>query len=184
MQRLKYRSWCHNYVIIVTSQIFCYQFVEYITLDTCVKFHDHRSNNKVIMGGEIPPKLWKLWWGLHDPPPPPPPWLTVPKSSCQIGSNQPNTSVRESKSYFVRLEHGKVIQKTELGVRKFKALESSSAEIFQSLPLPSLLVPTPFTKGGRQDPLLYQKPLSPWTWNFIRLLQTSLKVLEMLKLLI
>ena len=46
----------HNYVIVATSQIFCYHCVEYIKLDTCAKFHDHRSNNnKVIMGGLMPP---------------------------------------------------------------------------------------------------------------------------------
>ena len=36
-------------------------------------------------------------------------------------------------------------------------------EVFclQCCPLPSLLVPTPFTKGSRPDPLLSQKPLPP-----------------------
>ena len=29
--------------------------IEYIKLDTCAKFHDHWSNNKVIMGALMPP---------------------------------------------------------------------------------------------------------------------------------
>ena len=65
MRRLKYSLWRHNDVIVVTSQLFCYHYVEYIKFDTCVKFHDHQSsNNKVMMGG---------------PSCPPPPWLTVQK---------------------------------------------------------------------------------------------------------
>ena len=37
---------------------FCYHCVEYIKLDTCTKFHDHRSNNnKVMMGG---PHDWRF----------------------------------------------------------------------------------------------------------------------------
>ena len=47
--RLKYRLWRHNHVIVVTSQIFCYYCIEYIKLDTCAKFHDHRSNNHKVM---------------------------------------------------------------------------------------------------------------------------------------
>ena len=40
----------------MTSQTFCYHFVEYIKLDTCVKFHDHQSyNNKVMMKGPYAP---------------------------------------------------------------------------------------------------------------------------------
>ena len=35
-------------VIEVTSQIFCYHCVEYITFDTYAKFHDHRSNKKKL----------------------------------------------------------------------------------------------------------------------------------------
>ena len=64
MRRLKYRLWRHNDVTVVTSQIFCYNSVEYIKLDTCVKFHDHRSNNNKVMKG-----------GPHSTPP----WLTVQK---------------------------------------------------------------------------------------------------------
>ena len=43
----------------MTSQIFLYHCVEYIKLDTCAKFHDHRSNNnKVMMGGpHAPPPM-------------------------------------------------------------------------------------------------------------------------------
>ena len=52
MRRLKYRPLRHNHVIVVTSPIFCYHCIEYIKLDTCVKFHDYRSNNnKAMMGG-------------------------------------------------------------------------------------------------------------------------------------
>ena len=65
--QLKYRLWRHNDVIVVTSQIFCYHCVEYIKLDTCAKFYDHRSNNNKVM-----------MEGPHAPPPPPP-WLTVQK---------------------------------------------------------------------------------------------------------
>ena len=28
---------------------FCYQCVEYIKLNNCAKFHDHRSNNNKVM---------------------------------------------------------------------------------------------------------------------------------------
>ena len=57
MRWLKYRLWRHNYVITVTSQTFSYHCVEYIKLDICAKFHDHRSNdNKVMMvGPSCPP---------------------------------------------------------------------------------------------------------------------------------
>ena len=48
----------HNDVIVVTSQCFCYHCVEYIKLDTCAKFHDHRSNNNKVMMG----------WALMAPP--------------------------------------------------------------------------------------------------------------------
>ena len=38
------------------SVIFCYYCIEYIKLDTCAKFHDHRgNNNKVMMGGPHAP---------------------------------------------------------------------------------------------------------------------------------
>ena len=39
-------------------KLFCYHCVEYIKLDICVKFHDHRSNNNNVMmggGGLCPP---------------------------------------------------------------------------------------------------------------------------------
>ena len=58
MRRLKYRLWRHNDIIVVTSQIFCYHCVEYIKLDTCAKFYDHRSNNhKVMIGGPHGPPM-------------------------------------------------------------------------------------------------------------------------------
>ena len=42
----------------MTSQTFCYHCVEYIKLDTCAKFHDHRSNNnKVMAWGHAPPLM-------------------------------------------------------------------------------------------------------------------------------
>ena len=69
--QLKYRLWRHNYVIVVTSKLFCHHCVEVIKLDTYSKFHDHRSNNnKVMMGGPHAPH---------------PPWQTVQKRPCQIG---------------------------------------------------------------------------------------------------
>ena len=71
MHQLKYRLWRHNDVIAVTSQIFCYHCVEYIKLDACAKFHDHRSYNNIVM--------------MEGPSCPPRPWLTVQKSPCQIG---------------------------------------------------------------------------------------------------
>ena len=102
---LKYRLWRHNYLIVMTSQFFCYHCVEYIKLDTCVKFLDHRSNNKVIMGGEIPPQKnnnWRLkkpyftWAFKHlldlgvadssSPPPPPPNSLVFNPRSIKFGT--------------------------------------------------------------------------------------------------
>ena len=58
--QLKYRLWLDNDVIVVTSQTFCYHCVEYMKLDTCAKFHGHRSNNNNVMMGALMP-----------PPPPP-----------------------------------------------------------------------------------------------------------------
>ena len=56
MHWLKYILWRYNYVIVVTSQTFSYHCVEYINLDSCVKFHDHRNNNnKVMIRGGMPP---------------------------------------------------------------------------------------------------------------------------------
>ena len=53
---LKYRLWCHTYVIAVMSQTFCYHCIEYIKFDTCANFHDHWNNNrKVIMGALMAP---------------------------------------------------------------------------------------------------------------------------------
>ena len=55
---LKYRLWCHTYVIAVMSQTFCYHCIEYIKFDTCANFHYHWNNNrKVIMGALMPPPL-------------------------------------------------------------------------------------------------------------------------------
>ena len=52
-----------------------------------------------------------------------------------------------------------------------------------TLPLPSLLVPTPFTKGrGSAGPPCYLKTCCPISVKFCRVLETPLKVLEMLKL--
>ena len=51
-----------------------------------------------------------------------------------------------------------------------KRYSHAQMQMVLTLPLPSLLVPTPFTKGGgggRPDPLLSQKPFPPWTWNFV-----------------
>ena len=56
------------------SQFFCYHCVEYIKLDTCTKFHDHRSNkNKVMMGVPL--------------------LLTVQKGPCQIGLRERSLSM-------------------------------------------------------------------------------------------
>ena len=52
-----------------------------------------------------------------------------------------------------------------------------------TLPFPSLLVPTPFTKGGRAEPpSTISKTVTPMNLKFCRILETPLKVLEMLKL--
>ena len=69
---LKYRLWCHNYIIVVMSQTFWHQCVEYVKLDT--------SANFMIIGTITT----NLWGGDIMPPPPPPPWLMVKKSPCQI----------------------------------------------------------------------------------------------------
>ena len=58
-------------------------------------------------------------------------------------------------------------------------------EIIQNnltLPLPSLLVPTPFTKGVCQTPLTISKTIALMNLKFCRVLETSFKVSEMLKL--
>ena len=61
MRRLKYRLSRHNDVIVVTSQILLLPLCRIRQLDTCAKFHDHRSNNsKVMMGGPhalMPPPM-------------------------------------------------------------------------------------------------------------------------------
>ena len=59
-----------------------------------------------------------------------------------------------------------------------------SGDFSLTLPLPSLLVPTPFTKGGggRADPPAISKTVAPMNLKFCRVLETPLKVLEMLKL--
>ena len=41
------------------SQTFYYHCAEYIKLDTCAKFHDHRNNNNKVVMGEAPPPLVK-----------------------------------------------------------------------------------------------------------------------------
>ena len=51
-----------------------------------------------------------------------------------------------------------------------------------TLPFPSLLVPTP-GGVGRADPPAISKPVVPMNVKFCRVLETPLKVLEMLKLL-
>ena len=55
-----------------------------------------------------------------------------------------------------------------------------------TLPLPSLLVPTPFTNwgggGGRAESPAISKTVAPMNVNFCMVLETPLKVLEMLKL--
>ena len=56
-----------------------------------------------------------------------------------------------------------------------------------TLPFPSLLVPTPFTKGGgggssRPPPPAISKTVAPMNMKFCRVLETPLKVLEMFKL--
>ena len=72
----------------MTSQIFCYHCVEYIKFDNCAKFHDHQSNNKVMIGGPS--------W--------PPPKLTVQKSPCQsIICPDLKTWPQERRSEFSRL---------------------------------------------------------------------------------
>ena len=56
--------------------------------------------------------------------------------------------------------------------------------IYLSLPLQSLLVPTPFTKGGggsRADPSAISKTFAPMNVKFCRELDTPSKVFEMLK---
>ena len=69
--QLKVQIIRHNYAKVVTSQIFCYRYVEYIKVDTCAKFHGHRSNNSKVMMG--PTCLHP-----HD--------RRFKKSPCQIGS--------------------------------------------------------------------------------------------------
>ena len=51
-----------------------------------------------------------------------------------------------------------------------------------TLPFPSLLVPTPFTKGVEPTPPAISKTVAPMNVKFCRVLETLLKVLEMLKL--
>ena len=53
-----------------------------------------------------------------------------------------------------------------------------------TLPVPSLLVPTPYTKGGggSAGPPAIPKTLASMNLKFYRILDTSFDVLEMLKL--
>ena len=56
---------------------------------------------------------------------------------------------------------------------------------YMTLPLPKLLVPTPYTKGGGlglAGPPAVSKTFAPMYVKFCRVLETSLNVLEMLKL--
>ena len=83
---LKCRLWRHNYVIVVTWQIFCYPSVEYIKLDTCVKFPDHRSNNNQVMMGILMPQ---------------PPWLTVQKWPMSNRVKESRTLKNTNWNYFL-----------------------------------------------------------------------------------
>ena len=51
------------------------------------------------------------------------------------------------------------------------------------IPLPSFLVPAPYTKGGRPDPPAISKTVAFMNMKFCRVLETSLNVLEMLSCL-
>ena len=64
-------------------------------------------------------------------------------------------------------------------------IESPSAKLQKTLtlPLPSLLVPPPYTKRGRpESPPAISKTVAPMNVKFCRVLEKSLNVLEMLKL--
>ena len=130
MGRLKYRLWRHNDVIVVTSQIFCYHCVEYIKLDTCTKFYDHRSNNnKVMMRALMPP-----------PPPPTTNGSKKPMSDrvkyclTEISSNNQgpfptwrNFLCREECSFVLRPISGEWTSKTKeiiVLLRKFRQVEN------------------------------------------------------------
>ena len=53
---LKYRLWCHNYVIVVTSQTFLTSMCRTRQAWYLCKFHDHQhNNNKFMMGGHHAP---------------------------------------------------------------------------------------------------------------------------------
>ena len=65
---------------------------------------------------------------------------------------------------------------------KEKKLQSEKIALL-TLSLPSLLVPTPFTKGkGEADPSAISKTVTPMNLKFCRVLQTPLKALEMFNL--
>ena len=59
---------------------------------------------------------------------------------------------------------------------------NNSTAIFLTLLVPSLLVPIPYTKGGgaARSPAI-SKTLAPMNLKFCRVLETSFKILEMLK---
>ena len=63
-------------------------------------------------------------------------------------------------------------------LKKFQCLAFLKCT-FLTLPLPSFLVPTPFTKGGRPDPSDISNTIFPMNLKFCRVLETSLNVLEM-----
>ena len=54
---------------------------------------------------------------------------------------------------------------------------------FSTFPVPSLLVPTPDTKGGQPDPPAISRTVVPMNMKFCMVLETSLNMLAMLKLL-
>ena len=60
--------------------------------------------------------------------------------------------------------------------------EIQIAKELLTLPLPSLLVPTPFTKGVEPTPQAISKTVAPMNVQFCKVLETPLKVLEMLEL--
>ena len=65
---------------------------------------------------------------------------------------------------------------------QFHAVVQMVLSPFLTLPFPSLLVPTPFTKGRADLPPAISKTVAPMNVKFCRVLETPLKVLEMLKL--
>ena len=62
-----------------------------------------------------------------------------------------------------------------------KEIQQRFSSMQLTLPLPSLLLPTPFTKGGGRGRAI-SKIVAPMNMKFCRVLETPLKVSEMLKL--